>query len=64
MSDNDNQLFLHPQPSGDLRLVWYLRDMHRYWTEDQNEKYIKSDIFTTPDDCKWRLYLLPNGESD
>lgn len=62
LSDSDNQIYLRPQPSGELRVVWYLKGLQRYWEDNNLDISIKSEIFTTPDNCKWRLYLLPNGE--
>lgn len=63
MTDEDNQLFYHFQPTGEVRVVWYIRNIHNYWAPENQEKFIKSEVFSAPDDSRWRLYLLPNGEA-
>jgi hypothetical protein len=62
LGDSDNQLFMRFQPNGELRVVWYIKDIHKFWTETSKVKKIRSPKFATSDDSHWRLYLLPNGE--
>lgn len=63
LTDDDNQLFYHFQPTGEVRVVWYIKNIHNYWARENQGKRIKSKIFSAPDDSRWRLYLLPNGEA-
>lgn len=62
LSESDNQIFKRFQPNGELRVVWYIKDIQKYWTDATTAKKIRSPKFATSDDSHWRLYLLPNGE--
>jgi len=36
--DSENHLFLSIQPHKELRVVWYLKDIYKYWDSPQAGK--------------------------
>lgn len=49
LSEEPTQLFVRPQPNGELRVVWYIKDIKQYWENPSKEIKLKSEEFTTPD---------------
>ena len=62
LSEEPTQLFKRPVPNGELRVVWYIKDIKQYWENPEIYTKLKSEEITTPDNWKWNLYLFPNGE--
>lgn len=66
LTDSENQLFWSQQNNGEVKVLWYLKNIDQYWgVHDTSKKgLVKSDIFKSPDKAIWKLILKPNGESD
>jgi hypothetical protein len=63
LDDEDEHLIYHFQQNNYVKAIWHIRNIHKYWSNQEPVVFLKSEIFPSPDNGKWRLFCLPNGEA-
>lgn len=56
-------LIYHFQQNNSVKVIWHIRNINKYWSTEKPTVFLKSEIFPSPDNGKWRLFCLPNGEA-